>query len=152
MLSSVGSVICLQTKLIEFPLAINPHSYINSFQLDFVNNFPTPWCHQTETFSALLVICAGNSPVPGDFPAQRPLTWSFYVFFYLRLNKPLSKQLWGGWFETLSRRLWRHCNDNETTSQRTGPLWSVNYTQYVNSFVEWYCKAMAPCLWKAATV
>ena len=32
-----------------------------------------------KTFSALLVICAGNSPVPGEFPAQRPVTWSFYV-------------------------------------------------------------------------
>ena len=27
-----------------------------------------------ETFSALLAICAGNSPVSGDFPAQRPVT------------------------------------------------------------------------------
>ena len=27
-----------------------------------------------ETFSALLAICAGNSPVPGEFPAQRPVT------------------------------------------------------------------------------
>ena len=29
-----------------------------------------------ETFSALLAICAGNSPVPGEFPAQRPVTRS----------------------------------------------------------------------------
>ena len=27
------------------------------------------WRHQMETFSALLAICAGNSPVPGEFPA-----------------------------------------------------------------------------------
>ena len=33
-----------------------------------------------ETFSALLAICAGNSPVPGEFPAQRPVTRSFGVF------------------------------------------------------------------------
>ena len=33
-----------------------------------------------ETFSALLAICAGNSPVPGEFPAQRPVTRSFDVF------------------------------------------------------------------------
>ena len=33
-----------------------------------------------ETVSALLVICAGNSPVPGEFPAQRPVTRSFDVF------------------------------------------------------------------------
>ena len=42
-----------------------------------------------ETFSALLAICAGNSPVPGEFPAQRPVTRSLDVFFDLRLNKRL---------------------------------------------------------------
>ena len=56
-----------------------------------------------ETFSALLAICAGSSPVPGEFPAQRPVTRNFDVFFDLRLNKRLSKQSWGWWFETLSR-------------------------------------------------
>ena len=68
------------------------------------------WRHQMEIFSALLAICAGNSPVPCEFPAQRPVTRSFNVFFDLRLNKRLSKQSWGGWFETLSRPLWRHRN------------------------------------------
>ena len=34
-----------------------------------------------ETLSALLAICAGNSPVPGEFPSQRPVTRSFDVFF-----------------------------------------------------------------------
>ena len=52
----------------------------------------------------------GDSPVAGDFPAQRPVTPSFDVFFDLRLNKQLSKQSWGWWFETPSRPLWRHCN------------------------------------------
>ena len=71
------------------------------------------WRHQMETFSALPTICAGNSPVTGEFPAQRPVTRSFDGFFDLRLNKLLSKQSWGWWFwfETLSRPLWRHCND-----------------------------------------
>ena len=45
-----------------------------------------------ETFPALLVICAGNSPVPGEFPAQRPVTRSFDVFFDLRLNKRLTEE------------------------------------------------------------
>ena len=40
-----------------------------------------------ETFSALRAICAGNSPVSGVFPAQRPVTWSFDILFNLRLNK-----------------------------------------------------------------
>ena len=68
------------------------------------------WRHQMETFSALLALCAGNSPVPGEFPSQRPVTRSFDVFFDLRLNKRLSTQSWGWWFETQSRSLWRHCN------------------------------------------
>ena len=37
-----------------------------------------------ETFSALLAICAGNSSVTGEIPAQRPVTRSFDVFFDLR--------------------------------------------------------------------
>ena len=45
-----------------------------------------------ETFSTSLVICAGNSPVTGEFPAQRPVTRGFDVFFDLRLNKRLSKE------------------------------------------------------------
>ena len=49
------------------------------------------WRNETETFSALLAICAGNSPVTGEFPAQRPVTRSFNVFFDLHLNKRLSK-------------------------------------------------------------
>ena len=45
------------------------------------------WRHQMEIFSALLALYAGNSPVNGEFPAQRPVTRSFNVFFDLRLNK-----------------------------------------------------------------
>ena len=66
------------------------------------------WRHQMETFSALLALCAGNSPVTGEFPTQRPVTRSFGVFFDLGLNKRLSQQSWSWWFETPSRSLWRH--------------------------------------------
>ena len=54
-----------------------------------------------ETFFALLAICAGagNSPVPGEFPAQTPVMRSFGDFFDLRLNKQLSKQSWGWWLD-----------------------------------------------------
>ena len=68
------------------------------------------WRYQMGTFSALLAICAGNSPVPGEFPGQRPVTRSFDVFFDLRPNKWHSKQSWGCWLETPSIPLWRHCN------------------------------------------
>ena len=65
----------------------------------------TWWCHQMESFSALLSFCAGNSPVTGDFSTQRPVTRSFDVFFDLRLTKRLGKQSWGWWFETERLRL-----------------------------------------------
>ena len=53
------------------------------------------WRHRMETFSALLVLCAGNSPVSGEFPTQRPVTRSFDYFLHLHLNKRSSKQWWG---------------------------------------------------------
>ena len=68
------------------------------------------WRHQREPFSTLLTLCAGNSPVTDEFPSQRPVTRSFDVFFDLRLNKRLSKQSWGWWFETPPWSSWRHCN------------------------------------------
>ena len=43
--------------------------------------------HQMGIFSALLAICAGNWPVTGEFPAQRPVRRSFDVFFDERLSK-----------------------------------------------------------------
>ena len=42
--------------------------------------------------STLWALCAGNSPVTGEFPPQRPVMRSFDVFVDLRLNKRLSKQ------------------------------------------------------------
>ena len=81
-----------------------------------------------ETFSALLVICAGNSLVHGEFPAQRPVTWGFNVFFDLRLNKQSSKQSWGWWFEMPSSSLWRHCNG-------IGDLDYLNVTDCERSYI-----------------
>ena len=65
----------------------------------------------SETFSALLALCAGNSPVTNEFPSQRPVTQSFDVFFDLRLNK---QQSWCWLFETPSRSLWCHHNDRRS--------------------------------------
>ena len=86
----------------------------------------TWWCHQMETFSALLSICAGNSPVPSEFPTQRGVTWSFDVYFDLRPNKWLSKQSWGWWFETASCPLWCHRNDHPVSASEglAHPPWT----------------------------
>ena len=61
--------------------------------------------HQVKTFSALLVFCAGNSPV------KRPVTRSFDLFFDQCLNQQVSKQWRRWWFETLLGSLWRHCDE-----------------------------------------
>ena len=74
-----------------------------------------------ETFSALLAICAGNSPVSGEFPAQRPVTRSFGVFFDLRLNERLNKRSWGWWLETPTRPLWRHGDETDQYETITKP-------------------------------
>ena len=84
--------------------------WANVIKLFIATSLNPWWRHQMETFSALLAICAENSPIPGELPAQRPVTRSFDVFFDLRPNKRLSKQSWGWWFETPSCPLWRHCN------------------------------------------
>ena len=77
------------------------------------------WRHQMETFSALLALCAGNSPVPVISPHKGQ--WRGVLMFSLICpNKRLSKQPWGWWFETPSWSLWRQCNDSRY--ERNGSL------------------------------
>ena len=54
-----------------------------------------------ETFSVLLTLCEGNSPVTGEILSQRPVAQSFDVFFDMRPNKRWSKLSRRWWFETL---------------------------------------------------
>ena len=70
-----------------------------------------------ETFSALLAICAGNSSVIGEFPSQRPVTWSFDVFFDLRLNKRCINNREAG-------DLRCHRAHHDVIVRRAGLLWS----------------------------
>ena len=58
--------------------------------------------------SALPALFWGKAPITGIFPSKRSVTRSFGVFFDLRLNKRLNKQLRRRWFETPPRSLWRH--------------------------------------------
>ena len=81
------------------------------FHMTNVKSIVASWRHQMETFSALLAICADFFTGPGEFPAHRPMTRSLDAFFDLSLNLWLSKQSRGWWFETQSRPLWRHCNE-----------------------------------------
>ena len=62
----------------------------------------------------------GEFTGPGEFLRQRPVTRSSDVFFELRVNKRLSKQMQGWWFETPASSLWRHCN-GPMNSPHKGP-------------------------------
>ena len=122
----------IENKLFTWYSDIN-HDYLSncgamhSVQLS-VRSVITWWRDPMATFYALLALCEGNS---GEFPSQRPVTRSFGVFFDLGLNKQLSKQSWGWWFETTSRSLWRLWNSSKTYSGRIYPCSS--------GFLHWHC-------------
>ena len=70
----------------------------------------TWWRHQMEPFSALLALCAGEFTGHRWIPHTKASDAELWCFS--RLNKLLSKQMWGWWFETPSRSVWRHCYEN----------------------------------------
>ena len=107
-----------------------PNDSSTATRLGLWSSLGSWWRHQMENFSVLLSTCAGNSPVTGEFPAQRPETRSFDVFFDLRLNKRLSKQWRGWWFETPSHPLWRHCNVPGTFRMRYMAIVSIHSPFY----------------------
>ena len=71
---------------------------------------PFPWCHQMETFLRYWHFVRGihRSPVNSPHKGQ----WRGVLMFSLvcTLNKRLSNQSWGWWFEMPSCPLWCHCN------------------------------------------
>ena len=94
--------------------------------------------HQMEIFSALLAINAGNSPMTGEFPTQRPVARSFVISFDLRLNKRLSKQLWGWWFETPSRHYNESCIPWPCSVQKWSPSLGESNPSSAHSRRNWY--------------
>ena len=74
----------------------------------------------------------GEFTGPGEFPAQRPVTRSFNVFFDLHLNKRLSKQPWGWWLETPAWSLWRYRNDDcRDTIETWAFVWAIQQSPVV---------------------
>ena len=91
--------------------------------LSFINTLPMMNSSDRFTERVYLMMTSSNGNIfrvtgflcgeftgPREFPAQRPVTRRFDVFFDLLPNKRCSKQRWGWWIETPSRSLWRHCN------------------------------------------
>ena len=113
-----------QKRAVKIISGVKPSTHSDPLfkELNVLKFQDTWWRYQMEIFSALLAFCAGNSPVTGEFPTQRPVMLSFDFFFDLHLNKRLGKQSWCWWFETPSRSLWRHCNDQHL------PQWKITMT------------------------
>ena len=84
--SPIASRLRLWSSLWTWSSGINGSRFIPMSRKD-----KTWWRHQMETFPALLALCAGNTPVTGVFPSQRPVTRSFDIFFDMRLNKTVEE-------------------------------------------------------------
>ena len=63
----------------------------------------------------------GEFTGPRWIPHTKVSDAELWSFFDVRLNKRLSKQSWGWWFETLWRPLWRHRNAFLSHAYRTFP-------------------------------
>ena len=50
-----------------------------------------------ETFSALLAVCDRNSPVTGEFPSKRPVTWIYVSFICAWINGWINSPEAGDW-------------------------------------------------------
>ena len=94
---------------------------------------PLQWKYHRSTSPVLCMMTSSNGNIfrvtghlCGEFTGHRgiPRTKAsdaeLWCYLDLHLNKRLSKQSWGWWFETLSRSLWRHGNGsgNGSLSQR----------------------------------
>ena len=100
-----------------FEILMDQHSGYTTFKSDWdtVSQLQVSSCKYLYEYRHGIMMTSSNGNIfrvtgplcgeftgPGEFPTQRPVTRSFDVFFHLRLNKRLSKQPWGWWFETLS--------------------------------------------------
>ena len=122
----------------NFNMNITSHFLLSTLKKDIVLSgvFLSLWCHAMEMLSTTLPICEGNPTVTRTifsfmmtssngktFSALLSFVWSsvnspykgqwrgaLMFFFYLCLNKPLSKQSKRWWFEMPSHSLWRHRN------------------------------------------
>ena len=100
-------------------------SNATSFEIYAVATDGVPLCMMTSSngniFRVTGHLCGEFTGHRSRSPVQRPVTRSFDVFVDVRLNKRLNKQSWCWWFETPSRPLWRHCNDDQMSGLLQAP-------------------------------
>ena len=93
-----------------------------------------------EAFSALLSLCAGNSPATVNSPHRGQWRGTLMFFFDLRRNKRFSKQPWGWWFKTPSWSLWRQCNEQNVL------LTLTSMSLYIYMHIDPYVLYISMCI------
>ena len=92
----------------------------------------TWWRHQMETFSSLLALCAGNSPVIVEVPAQRPVTLSSMLsLICVWIND------WVNNHEACDLR--RHRAHYDVIVMKSPATWHTQYCNHNNSYAcNWF--------------
>ena len=125
---------CCNISRFLWDIKLNPHE----------RSFPW-WYHQMETFYALLAFVRGIHQQPVNSPHKGQRRGALMFFFICALNKQLSKQSWGWWFEMPSCSLWRYCNATNMWQMREHygdvkwPLWHLELLVnqvFVQQFVQ----------------
>ena len=106
------------------------------------------WCYNV-TPSLIGWAHSQNDNCTGRFPSQRPVMWSFDVFFDLRLNKRLSKQSRHRWFETPLSSFWRHSDTSLPVCVPCSPFdIDLNHcTSTLSDALDWYLVQLLALLW-----
>ena len=105
-----------------------------------ISSFYRWWCHQMETFSALLDLRAGTSQATSEFPSEGLVTWGVGVFFDLRFNKRLSKQSRRRWFKKISCSLWRNCNDRRKKKTCIQMVYQMSFFSVIFNYIHVSCR------------
>ena len=131
----------LYVNVSKIPLSFQNKELIQAQEAvcDFQSSLETTMT-SSHAFFSTMTSSNGNifrvtGPLCGEFIGHRwiPLTKAsdaeLWCFFDLRLNKRLSKQSWGWWFETPSRSLWRYCNGRGRDNCNCIQLWFRMYIE-----------------------
>ena len=122
----------------------NQRAFVKGTTCDWVAVLPdhhscilhnTWWRHQMETFSALLALCAGNSPVPVNSPHKGQ--WRGALMFSLiwaRINDWVNNRKAGD-----LRRHRGHCDVNVMILKIDGDTWTNLSIQLLSTKQTWQC-------------
>ena len=108
------------------------------------------WRHQMEKFSALLALCAGNSPVPVTSPHKGQWRGALMISLICAWITVEYTQSLGWWFETPYWPLWRYCNVKMSLYQYTNTDGKMVSRCFMVASLSWTgCSACKTGAWLA---